>query len=489
MEIKLLKGWAEFKLDDLLESLESGSRPRGGVRGIGSGTPSIGGEHLNDDGSFNFSNIKYVPESFAAMMKRGHINRNDILIVKDGATTGKVSFVDRHFPYMNAVVNEHVFICRPNKEIDPKYLFYYLWSREGKERILENFKGSAQGGINSSFSSNTIIPVAPKEEQQRIVSKLDALFDKIENNKQRLERIPQIIKRFRRSVLAAAVTGKLTEDWREKNPRASCAKDLIISLNRELERDYSEALKEFKIGKRKKPKKLSVNASNPLAKINIELPSNWAITRIGDISECLDYLRRPVNRIERNKRAGNIPYFGANGQVGWIDDYIFDEELVIVVEDETFIGREIPFCYIIKGKTWVNNHAHVLRPLGEISVDYLNICWSFYDFTSLTSGTTGRRKLTQESLLSAEFPIAPLEEQREIVNRVSQLFSLLVMIENRFLKSETQLNNLPRNVLFKAFHGELVAQNPDDEPASVLLERIKAERDLTKIQSKQKKKT
>jgi len=132
--------WVSCSLEDLLITLESGSRPKGGVKGISDGTPSIGGEHLTYQGSFDWSSVRYVPEAFANSMNKGKIQTNDILIVKDGATTGKTAFVDEHFPFPKAVVNEHIFICRPSNLINPKFLFRYLTSKDGQERILENFK-------------------------------------------------------------------------------------------------------------------------------------------------------------------------------------------------------------------------------------------------------------------------------------------------------------------------------------------------------------
>ena len=88
MEKELPKNWVEIQLREILEVLENGSRPKGGVQGILEGIPSLGGEHLNSDGGFKFGNLRFVPELFANKMTRGLINENDILIVKDGATTG-----------------------------------------------------------------------------------------------------------------------------------------------------------------------------------------------------------------------------------------------------------------------------------------------------------------------------------------------------------------------------------------------------------------
>jgi len=93
----LQKGWTIVRLSDVLISLESGSRPKGGVKGIKDGLPSIGGEHLTYEGKFDFSSLRYVPEKFASRMQRGYIFPNDILIVKDSATTGKTALVDNGF--------------------------------------------------------------------------------------------------------------------------------------------------------------------------------------------------------------------------------------------------------------------------------------------------------------------------------------------------------------------------------------------------------
>ena len=207
--------WTSAPLGDLLVALESGSRPRGGVKGIASGVPSLGGEHLTYDGGFDFAKIKYVPPDFAAKMSKGHIEPADILVVKDGATTGKTAFVHTEFPYDNAVVNEHVFVCRAVSDLLPEFIFRFLMSKEGQSRILANFQGSAQGGINQSFAPNTLVPVAPFSEQKRIVEKLQALLTHVDACRARLDKIPAILKRFRQSVLAAACSGRLTEEWRE----------------------------------------------------------------------------------------------------------------------------------------------------------------------------------------------------------------------------------------------------------------------------------
>lgn len=145
---RLPNDWINAKLSEFI-TLESGLRPRGGVRGILEGIPSLGGEHLNDLGSFHYENMKYIPEDFFKELNYGRIFQNDILVVKDGATTGKTSFVDENFPYIHAAVNEHVFIVRVIPEVViPKLIFYYLFSNEGQNSIRLDFRGATVGGIS-----------------------------------------------------------------------------------------------------------------------------------------------------------------------------------------------------------------------------------------------------------------------------------------------------------------------------------------------------
>lgn len=161
-------------------TLESGGRPKGGVDGDGD-IPSLGAEHLNDEGGFNTHKTKYISREFYEGMKRGIIKKNDILIVKDGATTGKVSFVGNDFPFSESAINEHVFILRGNENtVVPRYVFYYLFSKRGKRSILSDFRGATVGGISKGFTERVELPIPYQDnpskslvEQKRIATILD----------------------------------------------------------------------------------------------------------------------------------------------------------------------------------------------------------------------------------------------------------------------------------------------------------------------------
>lgn len=166
-----------------------------------------------------------------------------------------------------------------------------------------------------------------------------------------------------------------------------------------------------------------------------------------------------MNKAERAKRGGEIPYYGANGQVGVIDDYIFDEPLVLVVEDETFTGRTEAFSYMVRGKSRVNNHAHVLRATDTVTASYLNYGLAYYPFIPRTTGSTGRRKLTKRGLMTAPFLLPPLVEQEHIVAEVERRLSVIDELESAVQANLTRANRLRQSVLTQAFSGRLPLSN------------------------------
>ncbi len=165
--------WPIKSLGELITTLESGSRPKGGVSEIPDGIPSLGGEHINRDGGFVWETAKHVTREFYLRMKRGRIQQGDILVVKDGATTGKTAVVRDNFPFREAAINEHVFLLRTDKyKILPEFVGYFLFSPLGQQQILSNFRGAAIGGIAQDFVRNVHVPVPPLVEQERIVKLL-----------------------------------------------------------------------------------------------------------------------------------------------------------------------------------------------------------------------------------------------------------------------------------------------------------------------------
>ena len=191
-----------------------------------------------------------------------------------------------------------------------------------------------------------------------------------------------------------------------------------------------------------------------------KVPKNWCWTYLTKgAAECLDSFRKPINASERANREGDIPYYGATGQVGWIDDFLTNEQLVLVGEDGApFLDLIKDKAYIIEGKAWVNNHAHILRShfgtAGNLFLmHYLNI-FNYHDFVN---GTT-RLKLTQGSMDTMPVPLPPLPEQQRIVDRIESLFTKLDEVKQKAQDALDSFETRKAAILHKAFTGELTAQ-------------------------------
>jgi type I restriction enzyme S subunit len=154
-----------------------------------------------------------------------------------------------------------------------------------------------------------------------------------------------------------------------------------------------------------------------------KLASCWPIRPLGEVATFLDHLRRPVREEDRNP--GAYPYYGATSQQGTIDGYIFNEPLVLLAEDGGPFGDSAkPIAYAINGKTWVNNHAHVLRAhAGAIQTGFLFRVLSFYNVLPFITGTT-RGKLTKSDASRIPIPLPPLSEQRRVVELLDQADAL-----------------------------------------------------------------
>lgn len=188
-----------------------------------------------------------------------------------------------------------------------------------------------------------------------------------------------------------------------------------------------------------------------------DFPSYWLRLPLGEVASFLDHLRRPVKAEER--RPGPFPYYGANGQQGTIDDYIFDEPLVLLAEDGGYFGDpERPIAYEISAKCWVNNHAHVLRPNKDlVETGFLFRVLSYYDVRPNLTGTT-RQKLTKGDASKIQIPLPPLSEQRRIVEILKEADRLRKL---RYEANEKAEHILPA-LFYKTFGDP--ATNPKQLP-------------------------
>ncbi len=156
-----------------------------------------------------------------------------------------------------------------------------------------------------------------------------------------------------------------------------------------------------------------------------ELPLRWMRMPLAEVCDILDSRRVPVNAEERKRRPGDVPYYGATGQVGWIDDHLFDEELVLLGEDGApFLEPNRSKAYLVRGRSWVNNHAHVLRAKTGVLNSWLMYQLNAFDYRPYVSGTT-RLKLPQGTMRQIPILVPPAAEQCRIVAALEEHLSAL----------------------------------------------------------------
>lgn len=197
------EGWKTCKLEEVLEALESGKRPKGGAQDFG--VPSIGAENINGLGYYNFSSTKYVNEDYYNKMNNGKVKDYDIMLYKDGAYIGKKTMFGLGFPFDNCCINEHVFILRTNNKINQFYLYFYLNQNEITEKIKHLNTNSAQPGINkeSLINFKILLPNNDFVDHYKIITQplIDLILKNSLQNKQLSE--------LRDSLLPRLMSGKI----------------------------------------------------------------------------------------------------------------------------------------------------------------------------------------------------------------------------------------------------------------------------------------
>ena len=452
------------RLRELIDEFESGSRPKGGVKGIRDGIPSLGGEHLGRNGGFHFERIRFVPPAFAKSMSRGHVKMGDILVVKDGATTGKVSLVRADFPYPDAVINEHLFRLKLKEDYYPAYAFYFLFSLTGQQQILSDFRGAAQGGISQGFVDKVLVPEASFREQQRIVAEIEKQFTRMEVGVAALRRVQVNLKRYRAAVLQAACEGRLVPTEAETARLESRTYERATELLRRLVEHPREPY-----ASRKKGRAFTQEDAEGLP----PLPEGWAWAGMRQVGEVqLGRQRAPQHHNGKNMRpylrVANV--FEARLDLADVNTMNFTlEEFqkyrllhgdILLNEGQTpeLVGRpamfrnEIPNCCY--QKTLLRFRAYA----GLLPAFALTVFRSYMHsgrFTRSASITTNIAHLTAEKFVEIEFPLPPFAEQKRIVAEVERRLSVSEELNALLFVNLRRAIRLRHSILQNAFAGKL----------------------------------
>ncbi len=284
---------------------------------------------------------------------------------------------------------------------------------------------------------------------------------------------------LKNSILQEAIEGRLVP----QDPNDEPASVLLERIREEKRRLVKE-------GKLKK-KDLE---ENPISEdeIPFDIPESWEWVRFGTITINRDSERIPLSVDERSKLTKTFDYYGASGVIDKVDRYLFDKPLLLIGEDgANLINRSTPIAFIAKGKYWVNNHAHVLDYNNEDLMQY--VCW-YINAISLVDYITGtaQPKMNQEKMNSIMVALPPLAEQKRIVAKIEELLPKVEeygKAQDALDKLNAELpERLKKSILQEAISGRLVPQDPNDEPASILLDKIRAEKAKLVKEGKLKKK-
>ena len=267
-------------------------------------------------------------------------------------------------------------------------------------------------------------------------------------------------KALRQKILDLAIHGKLVP----QDPNDEPASVLLERIRAEKER----LIKEGKIKKGKKSAKTSDKPHYPF-----ELPKGWCFTNIGELLINRDGERKPVSSAIRSKQLNKIyDYYGAAGVIDKIDDYLFDEKLLLIGEDgANLLSKSKNNAFFAEGKYWVNNHAHVLDATDKNLLEYVAIVINAIKLDDYITGSA-QPKLSQDNLNKIPIVLPPLSEQKRIMVAIIHWSLLIEQIEQNKIDLQASIKQAKSKVLDLAIHGKLVQQDPNDEPASELLKRI-----------------
>jgi type I restriction enzyme, S subunit len=390
-------------------------------------------------------------------LKSRKLQIDDILIEISGGgpeqPVGRIVLIDQHVfssTDESYVCTNFLRLIRLHQFIDSTYVSSYLKSFYLSGEVI-NYQGGSNNLRNLKFKdySKIDIPLPSQAEQKQIGTKLDKLLAQVDKIKARLDAVPNILKYFRQSVLASAVSGKLTEDFRESNP---FGKNICIG-------DIAE---EIKYGTSKKCNYDSGNT--PVLRIpNISK---------GDVShddmKFADFDEKELQKLKLEQ--GDLLVIRSNGSADLIG-----KVAIIRTEDVhcLFAG------YLIR-----------IRIDKKVALaDYILRCFQSPQLRKVIEiqarSTSGVHNINSKELAALEITLPELEEQKEIVKRVENLFTFADKIEKSLEKAQAKVNNLTQSILAKAFRGELTEQwrkqNPDlisgENSAQALLEKIKVERE------------
>ena len=477
-QTKLPQGWTICKLDDLSLEINSGF-PSGRHNKSAIGVPHIRPMNIDWHGNIDLSELKFVEVNSYDSLKKGDILFNNTNSPK---LLGKTTYIrnDTNWAYSN-----HMTRIRVNKSlIEPAWIAYYLhkllWEGFYKVRCTNHVN---QASINSTYLSKHVpIVLAPYEEQEKITSKIEELFSKIDSTLNSLRKTKLQLKSCKSSLLKSGFLGELTKDMRDNNSYDSV--ELLI-----------EKIENIKEKQEKKLRKIPIPEEDAYSH---EIPNSWRWVRVGNVCLRIQYgtsekanddssgipVLRMGNIIDGELNYDNLKFFPKNWNAK--DEFLLESGDVLFnrTNSAELVGKTAVFenthplsvfaSYLIRAKV----ASEIILP--KILSYYTNSIFGRMFIRSVVSQQVGQANVNGTKFATMCIPLIPMNEQVELINKIETGISLIQNVSKEVDIRLQNLLSLKSSILKDAFEGKLVPQDPNAEPASILLEKIKHQKNNTK---------
>ncbi len=426
MPNKLPQGWVECQLDEVFNIVngDRGKNYPAKNKLHASGIPFVSAINIQNSKLF-IENLLYLSEQQYDLLRSGKINKGDTLLCIRGS-------IGKHciYPFdKGAIASSMVIIRKILPNID-KFLFYYLESFYFRQEVKKYDNGTAQPNLSASDLKRFNYLLPPLNEQKRIVEKIESEFAKIDEGLEHLQQAKEQIKQYRQSVLKSAFEGKLykTSEWEIFNILELCSIINGTTIDKSLEKQFGE-IPYIKVSDMNLPaNSVKITTSSRFVNKN-EIKANTII---------------PENSIIFPKRGGAI---ATNKKRKVIFPIIIDLNIMALIPNNTNI----------------------------LSHEYLYYWLQKLDLSTISNGGAVPQ-INRYSFENLFLKLPTLEEQKRIVEEIKKRFAVADEVEKVVEDNIEKAKQLKQSILKKAFEGRLVPQDPTDEPASKLLEKIKQER-------------
>ena len=400
-------------------------------------------------------------------------------------------------------VNNHAHVLKPLGEISTAFAVNALNAMDWMHYV----SGTTRLKLNQSKMRSASMLVPPLPEQRRIVSKIEALQERSGRAAKALAEVGPLLEQFRQSILAAAFSGRLTADWREKTPNVEPAHELLTRIRTERRHRWEQAeLAKYQAKGKQPPKDWKDKYEEPQRVSELEppfnLPKEWVWATLDELTHSM----RSGNSKTSLKTATQWPILRSsairNGEIDYSDvNYMPEDEPPesenVLTEGDLLVTRlsgsleYVGMCAIVHdlGGQRIQYPDRLFRLRLSLGINDRFVALAFRnkslrtDLENSAKSSAGHQRISLSDLRSFLVPLPPLEEQRTICDLVASAISMAELAGRVADESKSSLTQLNQSILAKAFRGELVPQDPGDEPASELLARIRNSRDTTTTKS------